>query len=211
MKIFLEAKSFTEESCSGLTPGATSQGASPAQQPPAAGKPSGAAACGSDASYQRYGGLVQEFFRNVCASRGQEGVSLRGERAQRDSLSGVGGLGVLNGVDEHKPECVSPGVGALAGMGGGNDSVTRIVNKRFMRQTGGEEMISIMGGGKEMMAAGTELSISQDAPCDCAAQSLTSCFTRTSRPITRHSLGQCKHRPQESAAATEEKNDTCNE
>uniref|UniRef100_M4AY83 Microtubule crosslinking factor 2 n=1 Tax=Xiphophorus maculatus TaxID=8083 RepID=M4AY83_XIPMA len=85
-----------------------SQTASPARQPHAAGKPSGAAVCGSDSNSQRYGGLVQEFFRNVCSSRGPGGAPL-----------------------------------------GGNDSVTRIVNKRFMRQTAGEEMISIMGGGKE--------------------------------------------------------------
>ncbi|XP_026188256.1 protein SOGA1 isoform X2 [Mastacembelus armatus] len=192
--------------------GGASQGASPARQPPAAGKPSGAAVCGSDPSTQRFGGLVQEF----CSSRGQGGVTLPGEKAQRDSLGAIGGLGVLGGfggIDEPKPECVSVGVGwvgVLAGLGAGNDSVTRIVNKRFMRQTAGEEMVSIMGGGKEMMsntsAAGTG---TEDAPCDCTAQS--SCFARPSRAATRHLLGHCKHRPQESPAATEEKGDTCNE
>lgn len=158
-----------------------SQTASPARQPPA-GKPSGAAASGVDAGSQRYG-LVQEFFRNVCSSRAVE-------RPQRESLGGLGGLS----VDEPKPECVSVGVGglgALAGLGGANDNVTRIVNKRFMRQTAGEEMVSIMGG------AGTE-----DAPCDCAAQ--TPGFPRPSRPATRH----CKHRPHESPAAAEEKVDS---
>lgn len=135
-----------------------SQGASPARQPPAAGKPSGAAACGSDPSSQRYRGLVQEFFRNVCSSRGQGGVTLPGERAQRDSQGSLGGLGIFGGsggMDEHKPECVSAGVGALgaqAGLCGSNDKVTRIVNKRFMRQTAGEEMVSIMGGGTEIMS-----------------------------------------------------------
>ncbi|XP_029974311.1 protein SOGA1 [Salarias fasciatus] len=178
-----------------------SQTASPARQPPA-GKPSGvaAAAGGSDAGSQRYGGLVQEFFRNVCSSgRGPGVVALQAERPQRDSLGGLAGL---NGVDEPKPECVSVGVGglgALAGLGGGNDNVTRIVNKRFMRQTAGEEMVSIMGGGKES-GPGTE-----DAPCDCAAQS--SCLARPSRPASRH----CKHRPQEAPAAAEEKVDACNE
>ncbi|XP_040922066.1 protein SOGA1 isoform X2 [Toxotes jaculatrix] len=190
-----------------------SQGASPARQPPAAGKPSGVAVCGSDPSSQRYGGLVQEFFRNVCSSRSQGGVTLPGERAQRDSLGSLGGLGVLGGfcaVDEPKPEYVSAGVGALAGLGGGNDSVTRIVNKRFMRQTAGEEMVSIMGGGKESTSnVGAAGSGTEDAPCDCAAQS--SCFARPSRAAARHSLGQCKHRPQESPAATEEKRDACNE
>uniref|UniRef100_A0A4W6E4D5 Microtubule crosslinking factor 2 n=1 Tax=Lates calcarifer TaxID=8187 RepID=A0A4W6E4D5_LATCA len=190
--------------------------ASPARQPPAAGKPSGAAVCGSDPSSQRYGGLVQEFFRNVCSSRSQGGVTPSGERVQRDSLGSLGGLSVLGGfggVDEPKPECVSAGVGgfgAPAGLGGGNDSVTRIVNKRFMRQTGGEEMVSIMGGGKETMSnVGAAGSGTEDAPCDCAAQS--SCFARPSRAAARHSLWQCKHRPQESPAATEEKRDTCNE
>jgi len=56
----------------------------------------------------------------------------------------------------------------------------------------------------------THLSISQDAPCDCAGQS-SSCLTRPSRAAARHSVGQCKHRTQESQAATEEKVDTCNE
>ena len=32
--------------------------------------------------------------------------------------------------------------------------MTRIVNKRFMRQTAGEEMVSIMGGGKETTSNG---------------------------------------------------------
>lgn len=69
---------------------------------------------------------------------------------QRDLPGGVG-VG-YSGVDEPKPECLPAavgGLGALAGLGGGNDNVTRIVNKRFMRQTAGEEMVSIMGGGKE--------------------------------------------------------------
>uniref|UniRef100_A0A3B4UNA1 Microtubule crosslinking factor 2 n=1 Tax=Seriola dumerili TaxID=41447 RepID=A0A3B4UNA1_SERDU len=195
--------------------GGASQGASPARQPPAAGKPSGAAACGSDAGSQRYGGLVQEFFRNVCSGRGPGGVTLPGERAQRDSLGSLGVLGGFSGVDEPKPECMSAGVGGL-GLGAGNDNVTRIVNKRFMRQTAGEEMVSIMGGGKETLssvgvvaAVAAAASGTEDAPCDCTAQS--SCFARPSRAAARHSLGQCKHRPQESPAATEEKRDVCNE
>ncbi|XP_054868673.1 protein SOGA1 isoform X2 [Amphiprion ocellaris] len=185
----------------------TSQTASPARQPPAAGKPSGVAICTSDSSSQRYGGLVQEFFRNVCSNRGPGGVALPGERTQRDSLGGLAVLGSFGGVDEPKPECVSVGgLSALAGLGGGNDNVTRIVNKRFMRQTAGEEMVSIMGGGKETTSnATTAGSGVEDAPCDCTAQS--ACFARPSRATTRH----CKHRPQESPAAAEEKVDACNE
>ncbi|KAM7412324.1 hypothetical protein PAMA_022006 [Pampus argenteus] len=190
--------------------GGASQGASPARHPPATGKPSVGPVCGSDSGSQRYGGLVQEFFKNVCSSRGQSGVTLPGERVQRDPVGVLGGLGSL---DEPKPECVPAGVGglgSLAGIVGSNDNVTRIVNKRFMRQTAGEEMVSIMGGGKETMssaaAAGAGL---EDAPCDCTAQS--SCAARPSRSANRHTLNQCKHRPQESAGATEEKGDTCNE
>lgn len=189
-----------------------SQTASPARHLPAAGKPSGAAVCGSDPSSQRYGGMVQEFFRNVCSSRGPGGAPLPGESVQRESLGNLGSLGVLAGfgsIDEPKPECMSVavgGLGVLAGLGGANDSVTRIVNKRFMRQTAGEEMISILGGGKETqsntVAAG---SVTEDAPCDCTAQS--ACFARPSRASTRH----CKHRPQESLATTEEKGDASNE
>ncbi|XP_017266812.1 protein SOGA1 isoform X2 [Kryptolebias marmoratus] len=176
-----------------------SQTASPARQPPAAGKPSGATVCGSDSSSQKYGGLVQEFFRNVCSSRSPGGVPLPGEKTQRDSLGSPGGAGVLGSfgsMDEPKPDCV---------LVGSNDNVTRIVNKRFMRQTAGEEMISIMGGGKETsnaVAAGAGV---EDAPCDCTAQS--PCFPQPSRAAARH----CKHRPQESPAALGEKGDTCNE
>lgn len=86
---------------------------------------------------------MQEFFRNVCSGRPQGGpVAALGERPlPRESTIGV---------DEPKPECLPAGAGgfgALASLNGGNDPVTRIVNKRFMRQTAGEEMVSIMGGG----------------------------------------------------------------
>lgn len=72
------------------------------------------------------------------------------ERAQRDSP------GSFSGLDEPKPECVTGVVGGPGGLGTGNDSVTKIVNKRFIRQTAGEEMVSIMGGGKET-GSGTEV------------------------------------------------------
>lgn len=138
-----------------------SHAASPARQPPAAGKPSGVAACASEPGSQRYRGLVQEFFRNVCSSRAPGAVALPGDKAHRDSLGGAGPSGALIGMDEPKPECV------LAGLG--NDNVTRIVNKRFMRQTAGEEMVSIMGGGKESVGStgatgpGTEVSSLSDS------------------------------------------------
>uniref|UniRef100_A0A3B4G000 Suppressor of glucose, autophagy associated 1 n=1 Tax=Pundamilia nyererei TaxID=303518 RepID=A0A3B4G000_9CICH len=126
---------------------------------------------GKHPSSQRYGGVVQEFFRNVCSSRSPGGAPLSGESAQRESLGNLGSLGVFSSVDEPKPECVSMAVG---GLGTNNTSISN-------------------------------LSISQDAPCDCAAQS--ACFARPSRASTRH----CKHRPQESLPTTEEKADTNNE
>ncbi|XP_034027626.1 protein SOGA1 [Thalassophryne amazonica] len=186
--------------------GGASQGASPARQTPAAGKPSGAVTCGSDPASQRYGGLVQEFFKNVCSSREHGAVILSADRAQRDSLSGVGGLSTLAGFcsgDETKPECVSAGIGTVAGLVGANDSVIKIVNKRLMRQTAGEEMVGIMGGGKETLNS----AVMEDAPCDCASQSHAPCLSRSSRPTNRHSLGQCKHRPQDYPVAAEEKGD----
>ncbi|XP_015253790.1 PREDICTED: protein SOGA1 isoform X1 [Cyprinodon variegatus] len=182
-----------------------SQTASPARQPPAAGKPSGAVVCGPDSSSQRYGGLVQEFFRNVCSRPSPGGVHLPAERLQRDSLAVLGGVGIMGSLNSLDEPTVG-GAAALAGLSGGSDSVTRIVNKRFMRQTTGEEMISILGGGKE--AASNSMAAApgvEDAPCDCAAPS--SCIVRSSRAASRH----CKHRLQESPAGAEEKGDACNE
>lgn len=75
----------------------------------AAGKPS----CPSvginlgDPGIQKYG-IVQELFQNMC------GQTLPGEK--------------IGAMDEPKPECLT---GALIGT----DNVTKIVNKRFMRQT----------------------------------------------------------------------------
>ncbi|XP_031724646.1 protein SOGA1 isoform X2 [Anarrhichthys ocellatus] len=189
-------------------------GASPARQSPAAGKPTSAPVCGPDPGSQRYGSLVQEFFRNVCSSRGPGAVALSEERPQKDSNCSLGGPGVsgsFSGVDEPKPECVSVVVGGFGALAGSNDSVTKIVNKRFMRQTVKEEMVGIMGGGKETTSnAGAAGSGTEDAPCDCAAQS--SCLARPSRAAgAHHSLSQCKHRPQESPTTPEEQGDTCNE
>ncbi|XP_061688447.1 protein SOGA1 [Syngnathoides biaculeatus] len=183
-------------------------GASPARHPPAAGKPSCASVCGSEPNTQRFGGLVQEFLKTVCSGRSQAGVNLPGERMQRDTLLGGG----FNCVDELKPECPPApvgGLGALAGLCGGNDNVTRIVNKRFMRQTAGDEMVSIMGGGGKdgMGSAGSAGSGTEEGPCDCIAPS--HCPTRPRGP--RNSPGQCKHRLHETATSIDEKGDTLTE
>ncbi|XP_064876714.1 microtubule cross-linking factor 2-like isoform X5 [Oncorhynchus nerka] len=92
-------------------------GVSPARQ--AAGKPSGPA---PDTGAQKYGPL-QEFLRNVCGRTGTP-MPGGGERGQRE----------VGATDEPKPECLS-GASLV-----GNDSVTKIVNKRFMRQMPREEL-----------------------------------------------------------------------
>ncbi|XP_013990675.2 protein SOGA1 isoform X5 [Salmo salar] len=161
-------------------------GASPARQ--AAGKPSGP---GPDTGGQKYGPF-QEFFRNVC---GRTGTTMPGggERGQRE----------VGAMDEPKPECLS-GASLV-----GNDSVTKIVNKRFMRQMPREELGATAN---DLTARDLTLSSSmEDAACDCNSQSLTSCFARPSRSATRHSLGHCMHRSQEPPTATEERLDAGNE
>uniref|UniRef100_A0A674C604 Microtubule crosslinking factor 2 n=1 Tax=Salmo trutta TaxID=8032 RepID=A0A674C604_SALTR len=161
-------------------------GASPARQ--AAGKPSGP---GPDTGAQKYGPF-QEFFRNVC---GRTGTTMAGggERGQRE----------VGAMDEPKPECLS-GASLV-----GNDSVTKIVNKRFMRQMPREELGATAN---DLTARDLTLSSSmEDAACDCNSQSLTSCFARPSRSATRHSLGHCMHRSQEPPTATEERVDAGNE
>ncbi|XP_059911934.1 protein SOGA1-like isoform X1 [Gadus macrocephalus] len=164
-------------------------GATSGRHPLAAGRPSGPPPCPAEAA-PRYGGLVQEFLRDVCGGvgRGQAGAFVPGERAVRDTL---------RGVDEPKPECVMSGAGGAAAAA--SDNVTRIVNKRFMRHA--ETPCVALGA-----SSGTE-----EAPCDCVAQSLSTCLARPSRSATRHSLAQCKHRPQESPVANEERPDSCNE
>lgn len=83
-----------------------------------------------DTGAQKYG-IVQEFFRNVCGRAGPVGP---GER---------------NGtIDEPKPECLS---GALINT----DSVTKIVNKRFMRPTQRDDVVV---SGKESSTINTSAS-----------------------------------------------------
>ncbi|KAG9332521.1 hypothetical protein JZ751_014619 [Albula glossodonta] len=156
----------------------------------AAGKPSG------EPGTNKYG-IVQEFFRNVCG-RTQTPVPIGGGERERPHREG-GGV-----MDEVKPEC--PASAALAN----NDNVTKIVNKRFMKQSLREEQAQ---ASKDPNTRDTSISSSplEDAACDCTSQSLTSCFSRPSRSATRHSLSQCRLRSQESSSTTEEKGDSIHE
>ncbi|XP_046725584.1 protein SOGA1 isoform X1 [Silurus meridionalis] len=143
----------------------------------AAGKPS----CPSisismnEPETQKYG---IEFFQNIC------GRTLPGEKTGT--------------IDEPKPECLT---GAMVGT----DSVTKIVNKRFMRQTLRDDAVV---NGKESSAS---VSGQEDSSCDCKSQSLASCSVRSSRSTVRHSHSQCKHRVQETGVGNEERSDVCNE
>ncbi|KAK6307854.1 hypothetical protein J4Q44_G00211250 [Coregonus suidteri] len=192
-------------------------GASPARQ--AAGKPSGPGpgpGPGPDTGAQKYGPF-QEFFRNVCGRTGTP-MPGGGERGQRE----------VGAMDEPKPECLS-GASLV-----GNDSVTKIVNKRFMRQMPREELGATARDPtardptardptardptardpttRDPTARDLTMSSSmEDAVCDCTSQALTSCFVRPSRSATRHSLGHCMHLSQESPTATEERLDPNNE
>ncbi|XP_060750968.1 protein SOGA1 isoform X4 [Tachysurus vachellii] len=145
----------------------------------AAGKPS----CPSvgiilgDSGTQKYG-IVQEFFQNVCVQ------TLSGEKT--------------GAIDEPKPECLT---GALMGT----DSVTKIVNRRFMRQTLRDEAVV---SGKESAASASS---PEDSSCDCKSQSPTSCLARTSRSTVHGAHSQCKHRVQETALGNEERLDVSNE
>eukprot|EP00063_Salmo_salar_P026937 XP_014001772.1 PREDICTED: protein SOGA1-like isoform X3 [Salmo salar] len=191
-------------------------GVSPARQ--AAGKPSGP---GPDTGAQKYGPF-QEFFRNVCGRTGTP-MPGGGERGQRE----------VGAMDEPKPECLS-GASLV-----GNDSVTKIVNKRFMRQMPREELGATARDptardptardptardptardptardptAKDPTTRDLTMSSSiEDAVCDCTSQALTSCFVRPSRSATRHSPGLCIHLSQESPTATEERLDPSNE
>ncbi|KAL4655459.1 protein SOGA1 isoform X4 [Arapaima gigas] len=136
----------------------------------AAGKPSG------EAGVHRYG-IVHEFFRNVCG-RAQPATSPGGERQQRDASM----------ADEAKPDC--PATATLTG----SDSVSKIVNKRFMKQSQRDEQGQ---SSKEPCTKDTSVNpsaLEQEGACDCTSQSLTSCFARPSRAAVRHSHAHCKLR-----------------
>ncbi|GLD45498.1 protein SOGA1-like protein [Lates japonicus] len=88
--------------------------ASPARLPHAAGKPSGAAVCGSDPSSQRYGSLVQEFFRNVCSSRSRGSHPTHLGKVKKrfpGQISGLVSWG-FGGVDDPSQVCVCPALGS---------------------------------------------------------------------------------------------------
>ncbi|XP_063064311.1 microtubule cross-linking factor 2 isoform X2 [Engraulis encrasicolus] len=123
----------------------------------------------------RYGAM-QEFIRNVCGSR--------------TPTPGPG-------VDEPKPDC-------LSGLLVGSDSVTKIVNKRFMKPPR-DDLPAVAALGKDAGLKDGLPGTLEDSVCDCSSQSATSCLSRPSRYAARHSQGQCKHRLPENSPTTDEK------
>ncbi|XP_069035399.1 microtubule cross-linking factor 2 isoform X1 [Lepisosteus oculatus] len=134
-------------------------------------------------------GIVHEFFRNVCG-RVQTPMPVA-ERQPKDGTLEDGAK---------KPDSPAATVGSAS-----PDNVSKIVNKRFLKQSLRDEQAQ---GNKDTAARDTNMSSSalEDAACDCTSQSLTSCFARPSRSAARHSLAQCKMRSPEAGAA-EEKGD----
>ncbi|XP_017341964.1 protein SOGA1 isoform X3 [Ictalurus punctatus] len=143
-------------------------------------------------------GLVQEFFRNVCGRGekpnppnpgGEKVPEIRRDRASSARLKKTDG-----------PPSRIPTVPL-----GRSDSVTRIVNHRFMKQgrkdeprptrtqTQGQcqnQIKTPMSKGKGFGPATLE-----DGPCGCSSRTLASCFARVSRTNLRHAHNHCKLHP----------------
>ncbi|XP_072412907.1 microtubule cross-linking factor 2-like isoform X2 [Chiloscyllium punctatum] len=127
----------------------------------------------------RYG-IVQEFFRNVCG-RSQSPTN-GADKPLKDPVSEES----VRKTDVAAP----PGQSQI-------DSVSRIVNKRLPKQLNKEDQKPTpcpAQGAKDpdpRDACGAP-GLLEETSCDCASQSLTSCFP--SRSSVRHSLSQCKSR-----------------
>ncbi|XP_055977220.1 protein SOGA1 isoform X2 [Sorex fumeus] len=131
-------------------------------------------------------GLVQEFFRNVCG-RAPSPTSAAGEEGAKKPEP-------LSPASYHQPE-----------------SVARILNKKAAKCGSSEEarLAGLQQVGKDGVprdADGSTVLPSEDAVCDCSAQSLASCFARPSRSaIVRHSPSKCRLHASESGWCGEER------
>lgn len=130
-------------------------------------------------------GIVQEFFRNVCG-RAPSPTTAAGEESCKKPEP-------LSPASYHQPEGVS-----------------RILNKKAAKAGGSEEvrptMLSQVGkDGILRDGDGSLILPSEDAVCDCSAQSLASCFIRPSRNTIRHSPSKCRLHPSESGWGGEER------
>ncbi|KAK3518850.1 hypothetical protein QTP70_014983, partial [Hemibagrus guttatus] len=143
-------------------------------------------------------GLVQEFFRNVCG-RGEKlnPPNPRGEKVpdmRRDHASSAR-LKKTEGPPSRIPTVPL----------GRSDSLTRIVNHRFMKQGRKDEprLAQTQTHGQCPNQTKTPTSKDkgfgpaalEDAPCGCSTRTLASCFARVSHTNLRHAHNHCKLRP----------------
>ncbi|XP_015460542.3 protein SOGA1 [Astyanax mexicanus] len=155
-------------------------------------------------------GLVQEFFRNVCG-RGEK-PNPGGEKAPAVRRDHAGSARVKKAEG---PTSRIPSVPLVR-----SDSVTRIVNRRFMKQGQKDEPRTgqLQAQGQcQGQSQGIKTPISkdkglgavtlEDGPCDCSSRTLASCFARASRTNSRHAHGHCKLRPHEYPTAAAGKRD----
>uniref|UniRef100_A0A8C1IJH9 Protein SOGA1-like n=1 Tax=Cyprinus carpio TaxID=7962 RepID=A0A8C1IJH9_CYPCA len=139
-------------------------------------------------------GLVHEFLRNVCGRGEKTNPEMeKAPAARRDHIGLVGSK-----KSEHPPSRI-PAVPLVR-----NDSITKIVNRRFMKQSQKEETVCQsqiqtqrqIDRGSVRKNKGLE-----DGACDCSSRSLTSCFARPSQKNLRHIHSQNKPRPHEHPAS----------
>ncbi|XP_016112833.1 protein SOGA1-like [Sinocyclocheilus grahami] len=135
-------------------------------------------------------GLVHEFLRNVCGRGEKTNPEMeKAPAARRDHIGLVGSK-----KSEHPPSRI-PAVPLVR-----NDSITKIVNRRFMKQSQKEETVCQsqiqtqrqIDRGSVRKNKGLE-----DGACDCSSRALTSCFARPSQKNLRHIHSQNKPRPHE--------------
>ncbi|XP_074148696.1 microtubule cross-linking factor 2 isoform X1 [Sminthopsis crassicaudata] len=136
-------------------------------------------------------GIVQEFFRNVCG------------RSQSPT-SGTDRKEVMGDECIKKPEPLSPANYHQS------ESIARILSKKTPKLSSCEEVrpALLSQGGKDGNPRDLDGNLAvanEDAMCDCSAQSLTSCFARPSRSITRHSPSKCRLHPPETIRGGEER------
>ncbi|XP_073679400.1 microtubule cross-linking factor 2 [Garra rufa] len=135
-------------------------------------------------------GLVHEFLRNVCGRGEKTNPEMeKAPTARRDHIGLVGSK-----KSEHPPSRI-PAVPLVR-----NDSITKIVNRRFMKQSQKEEAACQSQTQTQRQIDRGSISKNkglEDGACDCSSRSLTSCFARPSQKNLRHVHSQNKPRPHE--------------
>ncbi|KAK7129098.1 hypothetical protein R3I94_017343 [Phoxinus phoxinus] len=131
-------------------------------------------------------GLVQEFLRNVCGRGEKTNPAMeRAPAARRDPVGLVGSK-----KSEHPPSRI-PAVPLVR-----NDSITKIVNRRFMKNSQKEEAVCQSPRQIDRGSISKNKGL-EDGPCDCSSRSLTSCFARPTQKNLRQAHSQNKPRPHE--------------